>query len=113
MSMLTERLDQLYTKHGDKVVGQYHNMLWQIMMNRSVDGAFTVMHTDPNGSHIVVCQRDGGYVPTNVFLADGWEDISDQIEEFIDELNEIVFGLTRYGAERVVIMSLDKKVEAG
>lgn len=93
-----ETLNTLYESHKEKITGMYHNLLWQVMINQSCEGAFTRLW---NGE-IGIAQEDGGYIPTGCHL-------DEKNEQIIDDLNLKVFGLAPNGAWNVIAKSLRKK----
>lgn len=98
-----EKLNNLYSQHQGKFDGQFHNALWQVMINDSLDGlhaCWAILLTD--GS-LILARADGGYIPASCrFRADVSE--TDR-QATINDLNDQVFGLTPEGADRIEMQS--------
>lgn len=107
MDSVTDKLNTIFKKHKDDMEGGFHNMLWQIMVNESCEGAFIVQYD----GMIVVAQECGGYVPCHVKVKNGaaHEAGHDNAEGIVDDLNAEVFGLLPEGAFRIVAKSMRKK----
>lgn len=88
-----QRLHDIYVKHANDVDGQFHNMLWQIMINKSCVGTFIHVLTDDT---IGVAQADGGFIPTGCRITN-----SDKRQLILDDLNREVFDLNAMQVIRI------------
>lgn len=104
-----EILRELYDRNNPDLSGQFHNLLWQLMINESLGGE-TACFTDHWDNTIIIALASGGYVPTYVHFADDILNDPQHREsrkaDIIRDLNEWVFGLTDKGMGDIVLKSL-------
>lgn len=103
---ITDKLNVIYNDTKNLTSGMYHNLLWQVMVNRSTEGrgAFTHLHD----GQLVIAYPDGGYIPTGVQLIG-----KDQRQSLCDRLNADIFGLLPDGAFAIVAQSMRKPAKKG
>ena len=94
----TDKLNELYERYQSVVEGSFHNVLWQTMINKTLDpinSAFTPKRypetfeeTLEEGKEVIIAQAVGGYIPANIAYT------GDAFDEFLTDLNREVFGHT-------------------
>lgn len=100
-----EKLNELYEKHKGSISGQFHNCLWQVMVNNSLQNADAAFLQQCSQECVSIALGEGGYITTMFKIED-----KDREDEIIDDLNEQVFGVTHEGAWNVVVRSMTKRV---
>ena len=103
MSDIIEKLNALHAKHKDQLPGQFHNLLWQIMVNNSLGDEFAAFHRQLSDNQPVLSLASGGYIPTCCGFADGMSE--EDMDAVLDDLNEQLFGLTPDGAMGIILRS--------
>lgn len=101
-----ETLNRLHGQFGKLITGQFHNMLWQVMVNQSTEPetcAFTEVYSE-HGQHIAIACQSRGYIPTHCYFL---RIVSNEgAQRILDELNRAIFGLLPNGVWRIVGASM-------
>lgn len=111
MKNALEKLNYLYDKYKHLTEGSFHNSLWQILINGKGNGWEQGTHAfnhilGPVKTWNVGISTKGqcGYSPATFGIKKGVSE--DAIDEFIDELNSEIFGITKEHAEMIVLRSM-------
>ena len=96
-----DKLNTIYEAHKDHVNGSFHNCLWQVMINDSLQGsdAAFVLGMD----QVIIALGDGGYIPAMF-------GITIHPDAVLADLNEQVFGLVGDAPDQVMYRSMRNKV---
>lgn len=106
----TQKVSRIYDKFKEKFLGNFHNALWQIIINERFKGKNVAFVQNFNNSGIelgIADKMHRGYTPTATMF-----DIDvkyDEAETIIDELNQDVFNLSPIEANEITLMSMRQK----
>lgn len=103
----TEKLNRLFDKHKDKFVGNFHGLLWKLLVDkiRKDKSSALVQNYAPEGHALGIAdQGQNGYVPTMTYFKDSTS--YDDADAIIDELNQEIFGLDDLAASKILLSSM-------
>jgi len=92
-----DKLNAIYEAHKANCDGSFHNCLWQIMINDSLNGDDAAFIRLPTREDICIALGDGGYIPAC------FNTPSDSV---LADLNQSVFGLMPNAVDNVICRSL-------
>lgn len=102
-----DKLNLLYERYKDKFDGQFHSLLWKVIVDEvrdSVTASLTPCITS-NGTEIGIADyKKKGYTPTGVWFKPNI--IHDDAEEICHELNTELFGQSIKTQMEIVLSSL-------
>lgn len=101
-----DKLNKIYHEFKDQFVGEFHDVLWQVIIARTDDFencCFTVNVTDHGNCLGIAEHRRKGYVPTNAFFNDKQYDKAMKV---LDRLNEAVFTLDKREAIELICTTM-------
>jgi hypothetical protein len=92
-----DRLNEIFEKHKDSCDGSFHNCLWQIMVNDSLEGQEACFVQQATEQTVSIALGSGGFITSMFATTD---------EAVIDDLNIEVFGLQKIGVWDCICRSL-------
>lgn len=105
-----DKLNFLYDKYKDKMVGSFHNTLWQILINdcrKDIQSAFVYVFVPSKigSTHVGIADLNvKGYTPATF---DFNTSVSEEERHLIlEELNREVFGITKERADQIYFSSM-------
>jgi hypothetical protein len=100
-------LNQAHDLHKESFAGGFHTTLWEVLANNAFAAkvvAFTHNYRDGGNQLGIAAANEAGYSPTPAYFKDGLP--YDEVSRVLDSLNEIVFGLNKELALRIVASSV-------
>ena len=94
-----DKLNEIYNEHKDECEGSFHNALWQIMINDSLEGEEAAFIQGLG--QVAIALGTGGYIPA----------LFETSDSVLDQLNEKVFGLTPEGVWQTTARSMRRGVQ--
>lgn len=106
----TQKLNMIFKENEEYFIASFHNLLWQILVNGSLDKEMCVFHpvvTEGGLWEVVLANIQGGYNHTGCYFKPGttYNEACDRL----DILNVDVFGLELEAAAKV----MDKSMKLG
>ena len=101
-----EKLGKIYNELKDNFVGEFHDLLWQVIVARDDEFkncCFTVIAGNLGNSVGVATHGTKGYIPTLAYFN---EKRYDKAHEILSKLNESVFNLDRRDAIELICTTL-------
>lgn len=104
-----ESLNRLFDKYEPLTEGLFHNTLWQLMINGvrdNVQSAFVYVYgqAEDKVNVGIVDLNEWGYTPATFSIKNSVPEL--QRENFIDELNHEVFGISPKRAFELQLISM-------
>lgn len=103
----TEKVDNIYNEFVQHFDGSFHNTLWQIIVNNSLENMSAAFISDPVQKRVVIAFEEGGYIPANVVFKNQTLERNER-DEILGRLNELVFGITPARAMEIELKSYRK-----
>jgi hypothetical protein len=104
-----DKLNEVYDKYKDEFTGQFHSVLWKIMVggkNRTWVEAFHCVYREGGLELVLALPDDGGYIPTMTWFVNKYRD---HAMDLCYKLNEEVFGYSRQEANTIMLQSMKLK----
>lgn len=97
MSESVNKVNEIFDHCKEDCSGSFHNFLWQILVNDSMQGSEAALVRMPGHDGLTIAIGNGGYVPASFDCSS---------DETIEHINREIFGLTPEGAQMVVCRSM-------
>ncbi len=103
----TDKVNRLYTHFNTNFIGNFHNLLWQVLVNEvTKDRVVALMIRPINRREIALANESGGWNPTSVHLKTNVP--PESAKEIIEILNIELFDLDAEQAQRIVAKSFSR-----